>query len=98
MSSPRRRVAPSPWLSALEAQGYESLCERSGKTCAIHRFNYTTAILVGLDPIGYERRYCFEHAEEARASLAEWDAQGHPGGPWIKCKGAGIELLNPLLS
>ena len=29
------------------------------------------------------------------AALAAWDGEEHPGGPWIKCKGAGIDLLNP---
>ena len=30
-------------------------------------------------------------------ALALWDGQGHPSGPWIKCKGAGVDLLNPSL-
>ena len=87
-----------PWLGMLEAQGYRGLCERAGQLCAIRRFAYTTAILVGLDPVGYQRRYCFEHEQDARSALAAWDGKDHPGGPWIKCKGAGIELLNPALT
>jgi len=86
------------WLDALTAQGYSGICERNGLLCAIHRFTYTTAIVVGLDPAGYQRRYCFEHEEDARRALATWDGEGHPDGEWIKCKGAGIDLLNPALA
>jgi len=52
-------------------------------------------VVVGLDAVGYQRRYCYEHAADARAALMAWDGNGHPSGPWIKCKGAGIDLLNP---
>jgi hypothetical protein len=27
-----------------------------------------------------------------------WDGADHPSGPWIKLKGLGIDLLNPLLT
>lgn len=84
-----------PWLDALRAQGYSDLCVRAGSLCAICGFNFTTALVVGLDPAGYEKRYCYEHDNEARQALAAWDGQGHPEGPWIKCKGAGIDILNP---
>ncbi|MDQ7958953.1 MAG: hypothetical protein RET84_23760 [Pseudomonadota bacterium] len=70
---------------------------RQGQICALKDFVFTTGLMVGLDPIGYRLRYCYEHAREAREALAAWDGEGHPGGPWIKCKGAGIELLNPAL-
>lgn len=56
------------------------------------------AIVVGPDPMGYSRRYCYEHATEAKAALAAWNGRDHPGGPWIKCKGAGLDLLNPALT
>ena len=86
-----------PWLDALHAQGYSDVCVRADVLCAISRFNFTTALVVGLEPVGYERRYCFEHDQDARHALAAWDGQGHPEGPWIKCKGPGIDLLNPAL-
>ena len=79
----------------LLASGYTDLRVVDGVLCAVRRFNFTTAILVGLDPVGYERRYCYEHRADARAALAAWDGREHPPGPWIKCKGAGIDLLNP---
>jgi len=92
------RPVEHPWLAILKAEGYRELCERDGKWCGIHRFNFTTGLVVGLDPAGYERRYCYEHEADAFQALAVWDGRGHPGGPWIKCKGAGIELLNPALT
>lgn len=92
------QLANHPWAPALAADGYTDICEREGALCGIRRFNFTTAVVVGVDPVGYHRRYCYEHAHEARQALAAWDGKGHPGGPWIKCKGAGIELLNPALT
>jgi hypothetical protein len=71
------------WLDALAAQGYSAICERNGHLCAIRRFNFTIAIVVGMDPAGYQRRYCFEHEEDARQGLAAWDGKDHPGGAWI---------------
>lgn len=79
----------------LLAAGYSDLRIIDGIPCALRRFNCTTAIVVGLDPIGCQRRYCYEHGADAQAALAAWDGRDHPPGPWIKCKGAGIDLLNP---
>ncbi|WP_285412941.1 hypothetical protein [Variovorax sp. efr-133-TYG-130] len=59
------------------------------------QFNYTTAVVVGIDDLGYQRRYCYEHRADAQAALAAWNGCEHPSEPWIKCKGAGIDLLNP---
>jgi hypothetical protein len=84
-------------IHALRAQGFSDIVMRQGQICALKDFVFTTGLMVGLDPIGYRLRYCYEHAHEARAALAAWDGEGHPGGPWIKCKGAGVELLNPAL-
>jgi len=79
----------------LASQGYVQLRVLGMAVCGLRRFNFTTGLVVGLNFEGYERRYCYEHAADALAALATWDGQGHPGGPWIKCKGAGIDLLNP---
>ena len=102
MAPTRRRhkendLLQQPLLDALRAQGYSDIGVRAKALCAIKDFNVTTAVVVGLDPVGDERRDCFEHGHEARQALAAWDGEGHPGGPWIKCKGAGIDLLNPEL-
>jgi hypothetical protein len=83
----------------LLAFGYTDLKTIRGKTCGLHRFLFTTGLMVGLDATGYERRYCFERHEDALAALSEWDGTGHPSGPWIKMKGMldgkGVDLLNP---
>jgi hypothetical protein len=50
--------------------------------------------MVGLDPIGYQRRYCYEHRVDAQTARATWDADEF-SGPWIKRKGADSRLLNP---
>lgn len=101
--APRKRPVHAADLSAsaralLESQGYRHVTLRNGRVCAVKDLVFTTALLVGIDPIGYSLRYCYEHADEAEAALAAWDGHGHPGGPWIKCKGAGVELLNPDLT
>ena len=85
----------SSFALELAREGYRKLCIRAGAVCGLYSFNFTTGLVVGLTPDGYERRYCYARVDEAIAALAGWDGQGHPGGPWIKCKGAGIDLLNP---
>lgn len=74
------------------------LCMKSGAVCGLYTFNFTTDLAVGLTPDGYDRPYCYAYKTAAAAALASWDGAGHPGGPWIKCKGAGIDLLNPEFS
>ena len=56
---------------------------------------FTWGLLVNLQPFGYDVRYCYENEADARAALASWDGAKHPAGPWIKCKGAGVDFLNP---
>lgn len=86
----------SPRLASLLArEGYSNLARRNGTLHGLQSFVFTTGLVVGLDATGYERRYCYERAEDTAQALSEWDGHGHPGGPWIKCKGTGIDLLNP---
>ena len=79
----------------LRSQGYVSLVKLNGKLCGLQSFIYTTGLIVGIDGITYERRYCYERLSEAAKALASWNGLNHPSGPWIKCKGVGIDLLNP---
>lgn len=96
MARPSRSKSAEDHIRLLLAdQGYQHIKSSNGKICALRRFAFTTALLVGLDDVGYELRYCYEHACDAATALSAWDGHGHPPGPWIKCKGAGIELLNP---
>lgn len=80
----------------LEDVGYSDLrVMPAGQLCGLKKFIFTSGLMVGLNPISYERRYCYEFESDARAALALWDGMGHPTGPWIKCKGRNIEFLNP---
>ena len=65
---------------------------------AIRRLNFATAIVADVDLVDRQRRCCFEHAQDAHRAGAAWNGKDHPGGAWIKCKGAGIDLLNPALT
>lgn len=59
---------------------------------------FTIGVFCGLTSDSYEFRYCFpkEYPGAAEKALAEWDGQGHIGGPWIKCKGRGWgDVVNP---
>ncbi len=94
-NAPTRQVVPQAMLEAFTALGYSDIQLVGGQVCALRGFNFTTGLLVHLTEWGYDRRYCYELREDARAALLTWDGRGHPTGPWIKCKGAGIDLLNP---
>lgn len=93
--SEHKVVADARLVETLSALGYTDICVLHDQVCAVHQFLYTTAVVVGLGDAGYKRRYCFEYQVEARSALASWDGSDHPPGPWIKCKGPGIDLLNP---
>lgn len=82
-------------MGSIGAAGYDGICIRATKICAVKAFAYTTALMVGIDAIGYERRYCFERRSDAEAALEAWNGDGYPPGPWIKCKSATSELINP---
>jgi hypothetical protein len=54
--------------------------------CGVYRFMFTTAIVCGLDQIGYATRFCYHHWLEASEALRSWDGMGDPPGNWIKEK------------
>lgn len=85
------------WLNTLAIEGYTDLTVIEGKLCGLQPFVFTTGLMVGIEPMGYNHRYCFEFEHDARNALAAWTGDGHPGGPWIKMKGIGVDLLNPAL-
>jgi hypothetical protein len=73
--------------AVLANEGYTHIREfHDGTICALGRQIFTTSLLVGLDSNGYQRRYCYEHEEDARKALLEWGGSGDPPGPWIKEK------------
>lgn len=63
--------------------------------CGNLRLMFTSAVVVGLDQYGYDRRYCYHTMDEAVKALKEWDGlREHPSGNWIKCKGSCNNLRN----
>lgn len=80
-------------VQMLLASGYADIRALGDQVCAVKQFNFTTAVVVGLDDVGYQRRYCYEHQADAWAALLAWDGRGHPSGPWLSNQHAGIATL-----
>tara|TARA_R110000868_G_scaffold217359_3_gene467438 strand:+ start:1819 stop:2088 length:270 start_codon:yes stop_codon:yes gene_type:complete len=78
----------------VEEFGFTHVKEINGVFYAICRFIFTTGLVVGIDEIGYESRYCYLNHVDAVKALEEWDGIGDPPGNWIKQKGAG-DRSNP---
>lgn len=57
----RKAAAASRLVEVLSASGYIDVCVLQDQVCAVKRFNYITAVVVGLYDIGYGRGYCYEH-------------------------------------
>lgn len=88
--------AVKAFVSALTKMGYRNVKKSpSGQWCGVFSYAFTFGLVVGLTDDCYERRYCYEHQGDALAALLAWNGVDHPSGPWIKCKGAGIDMLNP---
>ena len=67
----------------------------NGCRCALAKMMFTTALIVGITPLGYGFRYCYEHYHDASDALKAWDGTGDPPGLWIKKKGLGEDKLGP---
>jgi hypothetical protein len=86
------------FIEFLKTQGYYNVKFIEGRGfCAMQRFIFTTAIIEGLDEVGYLGRWCYPHelVKEAAIAYELWDGKGDPAGRWIKYKGK-KEYLNPL--
>lgn len=78
----------------LRENGYRQLrVMPNGKIVGLQRQLFTTGLFVGLTKWSYERRYCYEHWQDASNALLLWDGTGDPSGPWIKEKPS--ERLGP---
>lgn len=89
---------PAELELVIDQNGYSEVRDVAGQGwCGLMQFNFTWGLVVNVTPLSYSRRYCFEHKADAALALLSWSGQGHPSGPWIKCKGAAIDLLNPEL-
>ena len=83
----------------LKENGYSHFREIPGRgLCGILVFMYTTAIVYGINEIGYTGRYCYPHENVKELALAYqiWDGVEDPIGPWVKHKGE-VEYSNPNL-
>ena len=80
-----------------QVNGYWALREIPGHgLCCLARFIYTIGLQCQNDARGYAYRYCYESLVEAEYAIENWDGEGHPPGMWIKRKGLGGDLPNPL--
>lgn len=90
-------------IQYLEENGYFDMRVIDGQLCGLHRYAYTTGIVVGLTELSYERRYCYPlHREAVAAFEAMTTVDKHPDGPWVKVKGRFkgelLDDLNPNLT
>jgi hypothetical protein len=90
-------------LNVAAEEGYRNVVEMDGLICALHPFAVTWGIVVNIDELGYERRYCFEEYGDALVAFAKYTnpRDTHPTGPWLKCKGVfkgePVDMHNPAM-
>lgn len=85
--SPIENVPKQSFIEFLNDLGYTRIKVMEGDIlCGIQRQLFTWALVVGIDRVGYRRRYCYEREYDAREALVQWDGKGDPTGPWIKEK------------
>jgi len=82
-------------IKIAEKHGYTHVKLLPCGATGILEFAYTTAIVLGIDDVGYSGRYCYETHAEAVEALEQYSGTGDPSGPWIKYKGRGGERMGP---
>ncbi len=83
------------FIASMEANGYRHVRKLpTGEWAGVHKMLFTTGLFLGLDPVGWRTRFCFEHWSDAVESLEAWDGRDFPPGWWIKQKPE--EIRNPL--
>lgn len=55
----------------------------NGEWIALYRFLFTWGIILGLDEIGYKRRFCYKNINDALNAVANWNGENDPPGDWI---------------
>jgi len=58
-------VRTNKLLAMLAQNGYTHFRLLGDKYAGLLRFNFTVGLVVGLDWLGHDRRYCYEFAEDA---------------------------------
>ncbi len=61
-----------------EPEGYTNIDVIHGEIVGLRRFIFTSAIVVGMDAIGYRTRYCYPTMFDAKRALADWRESGDP--------------------
>lgn len=75
----------------LSAMGYMCVrqLEPTGEWIGVMAMGGNHALFVGVDEVGYSRRYCYPYRRVAIMACEVWDLSKseHPPGPWVKMKG-----------
>lgn len=79
-------MTPQDLEELLQDENYWDFQYKDGKICALQRFFFTVAIVVGIDESGYSHRYCYHNLLEAVTAYKEWNGKGDPQN-YIKKKG-----------
>ncbi len=58
----------------------------TGELAGVYDYLYTAGLVVGIDPVGWRTRFCYETRFQAEQALEQWDGRGDPPGNWIKQK------------
>lgn len=84
-------------IDFLNKEGYYNIVQTPNKgVCALYRFAFTVGLVININSIGYEGRYCYNNNSDAKTAIQSWDGNGDPSGPWIKYKGKGGERSNKI--
>lgn len=82
--------------SRVERLGFGSVTFKGAAgICGVKPYLFTGALVVGINPVQYQGRYCYATLTEAQEVLATWDGNGDPAGAWIKYKGLDGERDGP---
>lgn len=60
-----KTAAAARLAAVLAANGYTHICVLQDQVRAVKKFSFTTAVIVGLDDVGYQRRYFYEYQADA---------------------------------
>lgn len=90
------RLTPE-FKAYLETQGYFDLKEVDGKIIGLLKLMYTIAIVVDIDEIGYDYRYCYPYrnAFHCIAAYKFFKLDEEPFGNWAVRKGRDGDYRNP---
>lgn len=64
-----------------------------GSYIGVVDFLFTRALMIGITPISYDRRFCYHKDGSAEIAFKYWNGTGDPVGNWIKEKPSGRERV-----